>query len=356
MVIAVRDEAGVDLRHPAEQLLLVVVQRVPGADGVLLGPRLAVRPLRVDVGVDRRELRPLGDEPHLDLTGKHLLAVLLVAHVELALVPVGPLLGHVMRGVAGPGSEVQEPRLVGIRRLAVTDVLERLVGDVLREVIAVLRQVRLIDGLVVLDEQRVPLVGLTAEEAVEALEATAEWPLGPRTGGVVVEVRRQVPLAEGVRAVAVVDEHLREHRVLERDPRVRAGVAGGELRDARHAVRGGIAPGQQTRACRRAQRRGVELRVAKAPLGKARQVGRLDETAEAIEGAEADVVPEDEEEVGRPFRGPRRLVRSPVRLGVSNVDRDASTEAASSPWLILSRSVDWTQRADARRGRRHRAR
>ena len=42
VVVGVRQEAGVDLRHPREQALLVVAERVPGPGVVELGERLAV--------------------------------------------------------------------------------------------------------------------------------------------------------------------------------------------------------------------------------------------------------------------------------------------------------------------------
>jgi hypothetical protein len=327
VMIAVGDEPGVDLGHPAKELLLVIAQRVPRSDHVHRRPGLALRALRVDVGVERRQLGPRGDEPHLELTSEHLLAVLLVAHVELALVLVGPLLGHVVRGVGATGREVHHPRLVGIRRLSVADVLQRLVGDVLGEVVAVLGLGGLLDRLVVLDEQRVPLVRLSAQEAVEALEAATERPLLPRAGGVVVVVRREVPLAERVRAVAVVDEDLRDHRVLEGDAPVGGRKAGGELRDARHTVRRGVTPGEETRARRRAERRGVKLRVAQPHLGDTRHVGGLDETAVAVEGAEADVVPADVEDVRGAVLGLHRLEGRPIGLGITSIECDSSVEA-----------------------------
>jgi hypothetical protein len=50
------------------------------------------------------------------------------------------------------------------------DQLDRLVGQVLAEVVALLGLARLADRGVVLGQVRIPLVGLTAEEPVEAFE------------------------------------------------------------------------------------------------------------------------------------------------------------------------------------------
>jgi len=65
-------------------------------------------------------------------------------------------------------------------RLGILDELQRLVGQVLGQVVALLRRLRRLDRKVVIDQVRVPLVGLRAEEAVEPLEAPPDRPLGLR--------------------------------------------------------------------------------------------------------------------------------------------------------------------------------
>ena len=136
LVVGVGQEARVDLGHPREQPLLVVGEGIPGPNGVGLGPALPVGARRVDVGVDRRQLGLVGDDPHALLPLEDQLAVRLVAHVELAAVLVDPLLRGVMRRVARARAEVQEERLVRGDRLGVADELQRLVGEVDREVVA----------------------------------------------------------------------------------------------------------------------------------------------------------------------------------------------------------------------------
>ena len=91
----------------------------------------------------------------------------------------------------------------------VADHLERLVGQVLGEVIALLGAVRLVDELVVVDEVGIPLVGLAAEEAVEAIEALLQRPLlaGGARGDVLLG--NVVVLAQPERAPAGVLEQLR---------------------------------------------------------------------------------------------------------------------------------------------------
>src|SRR5262249_10347065 len=149
----------------------------PRPYGVEFRPALALRSPLVDVGVDRRQLRLVGDDAHLLLPLEDDLAVGLVPHVELPLVLVDPLPGSVMRGMASARAVIEKERLLGRDRLRVADELERLVRIVRREVIPLLRRLRLVDRMVVVDEVRIPLVRLRPEEPVEALETATERPL-----------------------------------------------------------------------------------------------------------------------------------------------------------------------------------
>ena len=106
LMVGVGEEPGVDLGHAGEQLLLLRRQRVPRAGDVDRREGLPVGTLPRLGGadrVDRRQHGVLRDDAHLLLAGQGLLAHLLVAHVELALELVDPLLGGVVRGVAGAG-------------------------------------------------------------------------------------------------------------------------------------------------------------------------------------------------------------------------------------------------------------
>ena len=100
LVVGVAEEPGVHLGHAGEQPLLVVGQRVPRPHDVERRPGLAVDALLLRVRVERRQLGVVGKDPHLLLALEDELAVLLVAHVELALVLLDPLLRGVVRGVA----------------------------------------------------------------------------------------------------------------------------------------------------------------------------------------------------------------------------------------------------------------
>ena len=215
--------------------------------------------------------------------------------------------------------------------MRVEDLLDRVVGEVLAEVVALLRRPRLRDRRVVLCQVGIPLVGLAAEEAVEALEAAAERPAVERARRGVVLRRRQVPLAEAERVVAVLEQHLGQHPVLERHAPVVAGEARRQLHDARDAVRVVVATGQDARSRRGAQRRGVHVGVAQALGSDAIDVGCLDEPAEARQLAVSDVIEHAEEHVRGSVPSPRR--RGPG--GTRFLDRPADLAGERAAGGIL---------------------
>ena len=101
LVVGVFAEAGEHFHLAGEELLLVGAQRVPVLDRLGLGGELGAG----------------GHDAELDLPGQRLFAELVPALVELALVLGDPLLRRVVRGVRGPGREVDEERLVRRQRL-----------------------------------------------------------------------------------------------------------------------------------------------------------------------------------------------------------------------------------------------
>ena len=112
-------EARVDLHLPRVELLRGVVERVPRVEEI--GP----------LG----QLRVLRDHAELLLPLEDLLADLVPALVELALVLVRPLLRDVVRRVGAAGRVVEEPRLLRILRADGVQPLDRLVRQVVREVV-----------------------------------------------------------------------------------------------------------------------------------------------------------------------------------------------------------------------------
>ena len=318
--VGVLGEAGENLRHAAEHVLLVVVQVVPRAYLVRGGER-AVRHR-----VQCRQVGVRGEDAALDHAGEDPLAVGLVAVVEHALVPGDVLLRSVVRGVIRAGAEPQVPGLLRLGLLDVANHLQRLVCQVLRQVVALLGGVGLLDVAVVLGEGRVPVVGLTADESVEAVVALRERPvLLGRARGPLVD-RDVVVLADPERRPSGVAQQIRHRDVRRWDVRVVSGEAGGRFGNRRETVEMVISSGQERRARRRTQRGGVPLGVRQAVLGEAVHRRHRDASPVRRPGCHPGVVVQHDEDVGGALR---RLVREkgvPVRDRIPYVQVDGALE------------------------------
>ena len=193
--------------------------------------------------------------------------------------------------------EVHEERLVRHERRLVAHPGNRLVGHVGHEVVVrVLRQLDLVHPVV---EQRRPLVGLAADEAVELVEARPRRPAIGRPGRAHLPGRRLVRLAERGSAIAVQSQHLGQRRHVAGSLAGLSGKPGGGLGDRAHVVHMMVAPAQQRRAGRRAQRRRVELVVAQPGVGQPLHGRHANGPAERARLAEAHVVDEHDEYVRR---------------------------------------------------------
>ena len=140
-------EAGVDLHLARVERPLVVGQRVPGREEV--GPR--------------REDGILRDDAELLLALEGLLAEHVPALVELALVLLAPLGGHVVRRVRAAGRVVHEPRLDRVLGTHRVQPLHRVIGEGVRQVERFsVRALGHADDRVVLRDERVVLARLGA--------------------------------------------------------------------------------------------------------------------------------------------------------------------------------------------------
>ena len=219
-----------------------------------------------------------------------------------------------VRRVRAAGGEVHEPRLARILGAHIVQPPDRLVGHVIGEVVLLpVLALRHPDRLVVLGDDRIPLPGLTAQEPPEVVKAPGVRPPAERARRALLAIRRQVPLAERGRAVAVHLQHLRERRAVLRDERRIAGKAGGQLADGTETDSMMITAGQQGSPGRRAQRRHVEPVVPDTLLGHPRHGRRADRAAERTRVPEPRIIDQHQQHVGRPLR--RRDVpdKAPVR-------------------------------------------
>jgi hypothetical protein len=290
VVIGVAQEPSEHLHHPRVQAPLIVAERLP----------------RGNVRVVARQLRGLRDDAELLLAREHLLTVGVPTIVEGALVTVGPLTGNVVRRVHRTGTKMHIERLVGVDLLGVRDKLDRAVGQILGQVVALIGRFRRLDLMIVIDQVRVPLARVAAEEPVVTLKAAAERPAVIWACGRLLAAGYQMPLADHVGVVAVLQEHLRQKPVLERDKPVIARIARRHLGDTRHRIAVMVAAADDARAARRAQRRRMHVVVTQPPLRHTVQVRRRDRAAVTPELAEARVVKHNEQHVRRVLRRAHR--------------------------------------------------
>ena len=212
LVVDLRREAREDLRLAREHRLLFGREGIPGRD--------FVRP--------RREHGVLRNDPQLLLAFEGLLPQRVPPHVELAFEAVAPLGRHVMRGVGGARAVVAEVRLVRGDRRHVANPGDRLVGQI--DVEGVIRVAdRRLDGSCPFEEQRLPLVDLAADEAVEVVEALSGGPMVERAGRRLLPHRHIVVLAEPGGGIAVELQRPGHRRRGARDDAGVAVVAGGQL-------------------------------------------------------------------------------------------------------------------------------
>ena len=131
------------------------------------------------------------------------------------------------------------------------------------------------------------------------LETPAPGPAVQRASRPLLAVRGEVPLPEGRSGIAVLLEDLRERRGRFRDERVVAREAAGELADLTEAHGVVVAAGQQGGAGRRTQGGDMEPVVAQSGVCDPGEVRGVDVAAEGAGVAEAGVVDEHQQHVGR---------------------------------------------------------
>ena len=192
--------------------------------------------------------------------------------------------------------------------------------------VALFRGGRRLHGVVVVDQFRVPLIGLPAQESVEPLESPRQRPV-PLAGGQAGLLQwRHVPLAQAIGVVPTLGQYLGDQRGVVRDTAVDARESLGELLHDGHAHRRRVTPGEQRGTGRRTQGGGVELGQTHAAFGDSGHGRHIDQSAEAVPGGDADVVPDHIQHIGCVRGRRRRQVGTPVRRGIADVQCDGARE------------------------------
>ena len=202
--------------------------------------------------------------------------------------------------------------------------------------VTLLGRARRLHLVVVVDQVRIPLAGVTAEEAVEALEAAPERPPVERARAGFLVARRQVVFPDHERAVAVLEEHLGQEAVLERDHSVVPGIAARQFRDGGHRVAVVVAAGDDARTARRTQRRRVHVAVPQAVSRERVETGGLDRAAVTAQLAEPRVIQHDEQHIRRALAGPHRGLRGRRGLlrGPPDHTRERGTRLILGNWHL----------------------
>ena len=284
LVVGLFEETREDLGLTRKQTALVFRQRFP----------------RLQVLGSLAQLRVSRNDTQLLLTLDGFLANLIPALVELAFVLVGPFLRHVVRRMHRAGRVVHEEGLVRRHRLLRLDPVDRLVRHVDGEVIVL--HLRRIDLLHAVIDERVPLVGLAANESVELVEPLVRGPAIERTRDAGLPGGGFVPLAECTGAVAVEPQHLRQRGHAVRNLPGVAGEGRGGLHDRAGIGRMMVPSGFQRDSRRRTQRGGVEIVEAQAACCELIEGRRADRTTERTGSTEADVVDQHDDHIRCAFR------------------------------------------------------
>ena len=227
-----------------------------------------------------------------------------------------------VRRVRRTRREVHEERLLWRQRLLRLDPADRPVGQILGQVIALLRRLLRLDRVSTVVERRVVLVVLAADEPVERLEATAaRRPRIERSHGRRLPRRHLVTLAELSRRIAVQLQRCCERSLRVRTHPSRPGSRRRGLRDHPHPDRVMIAARQQRGSCRRAQRSRVEPRVGKPASCSRSATGISRRPTKRTRGAEPDIVEQDHENIRGALGRQQRLDRRKRRIRVLRVIR-----------------------------------
>jgi hypothetical protein len=257
---------------------------------------------------------------------QHPLPVSVVAIVKLALVLVDVVLRAVVRGMVRARTEPHVPGPGGVRSLLVAKHSDRLISQILGEMVAFLRRVGLINVAIVFYKIGIPLVCLAAKVAVEAIEALLQRPLAFACARGKVARRDIMIFAQPESAPAAVLQNLRDRGALVWNAGVSARESNGTLDDASHPVQVMVAAGKACRAGRRAERGRVPLRIRQAPVSQLLHRWHIDSAAVRRPCSKSGVVIKNKKNVRRACGSAGWNIWVPIGNGIPNIELDGAFE------------------------------
>ena len=210
-----------------------------------------------------------------------------------------------MRRVRGAGRVLDEERLAGVDLVDSIQVINGVIGHAGNQVPARLAFKGVNLGGVA-EQVWLPLVGVSADEAVEILEAHAGRPLVERPDRAGLERRRVVVLAEPGGGVAVIEENPSDGGLVLGDDTIVAGEAGSLLGDHTEPCRVMVAPRDERGPGWRAERGGVDVVVAQTVFRDAVHGRHGNNPSEGAGDTEPGIIRDDEQDVGCLLGGPMR--------------------------------------------------
>ena len=346
VLVDVVDHPGEDLHVAGEDLPLVVAEVVPRLDGM---PGL---------GIARRKFGVRRNDPHLELTLVALPTDLVPASVVHAAVLLDVVDLRLQRRMDGTVGEVHEEGFGGMRCPNLVDHVDRLIGEVVGEVVVVGVLVDRNVVVVLVEPVWLMEVREAVEDPVVPLETLLQRPTVARTGIGEMRVLAEVPFADHERGPAVVAEQFGHRDGVATQFMGVAGEAGIAVSDVPHARHVVVEAGEHRGARRRAHRIDMEVGVAHTTGSEGVEVGRVDLGAVAGEVGEPEIVGQHHDDVGR-TSGRRREGR-PGRFGRREDPSDLSVETVVGLWGVAHecrvwlRSCSRANRGEVQRGRSNR--
>ena len=245
--------------------------------------------------------------------------------IELALELLDPFGGHVVRAVHRAGGEVHKEGPLGVGGPLHLHPLDGVIGEVFSHVVIVTSDVGR-HGCRVAIHRGLPLGGLGIQDAVEVIKANTGGPPVKGSRGGLLPQRGEVPLAKGRGGVATLSKNLGDGGRLLRDYGVVPGKDVGRFRDATHVDGVVVTTSQHGGSRGGAQCRGVELVKRESLTRHTIERWRRHGTAEGGTGSKADIVQQNQDDVGGTRRGSREGHRD--ALGLGNRSPEGSTKGS----------------------------
>src|SRR5436190_4035911 len=261
--------------------------------------------------ITRSKLGSRRNNAELLLPCERLLAQLVPALIEFALVFVAPFIRHLVWCMSCTSREIEKERFIRCLRFLVANPSDRVIDHGVVEIKILL--FRHADNLVVFSKERIELTVFSAEKSPEIIEAERVRPSIERARRPLLRIRCKMPLADGRSVITVGLKNLRDGRGARRPVRAVARPTTDQLGDRAESHRMMIPTRKQGRGRRRTKRSHVKSTVTESLRRQFVQRGRSDGATEGGRITETGIVNQHEKNVRRIRRSFYWLGKGPLR-------------------------------------------